>query len=81
MYNAGNGSFSLELQALRFEAQSTLTANTAQTITHNLGKKLVHVSAMDAAGNLVQLDVQYISTSALKVTSAVGVTVDLAVSL
>tara|TARA_B100000902_G_scaffold399923_1_gene473662 strand:+ start:951 stop:2426 length:1476 start_codon:yes stop_codon:yes gene_type:complete len=81
VYNAGNGSFSLELQALRFEAQSTLTANTAQTITHNLGKKLVHVSAMDSAGNLVQLDVQYISTSALKVTSAVGVTVDLAVSL
>ena len=80
-YDSSNGSFSLRLQDLRHESQVTLTANTAQTITHNLGKKLVHVSAMDSAGNLIHLDVVYVSTTALRVTSVTGVTVDVAISL
>ena len=80
-YNGGTGAFSLRLQDLRHESQVTLTANVAQTITHNLGKKLVHVSAMDSAGNLIHLDVVYSSTTALTVTSVTGVTVDVAVSV
>ena len=80
-YNSSNGSFSLRLQDLRHESQVTLTANTAQTITHNLGKKLVHVSAMDSAGNLIHLDVVYVSTTALTVKSVSGITVDVAISV
>ena len=80
-YNSGNGQFSLRASDLRYEASVTLTANVASTITHNLGKRLVHVSAMDASGNKVELSVVYSSTSALTVTSAVGVTVDIAVSI
>ena len=80
-YNNSNGEFSLRLSSLRYEAQVTLTANTPYTITHNLGKKLVHVSAMDANGNQIQLNVVYSSTSALTVESVSGVTVDVAVSL
>jgi len=80
-YDSANGSFSLRLQDLRYEATVTLTANVGSTITHNLGKQLVHVTAMDGNGDKVELDVSYSSTSALVVTSAVGVSVTIAVSL
>jgi len=80
-YNSSNGEFSLRLQDLRYETSITLSANTATSITHNLGKQLVHVSAMDASGNKIELDVVYSSTSALTVESAVGVTVTVAVSV
>ena len=80
-YNASNGSFSLRSSALRFETQVTLSANTGMQLTHNLGKKLVHVSAMDSAGNQIMLDVVYNSTSQLTVTSQVGATVDIAISI
>jgi len=42
---------------------------------------LVHVSAMDSSGNLVQLEVQYQDSNNVKVKSATGVTLDIAVSL
>ena len=80
-YDSSNGSFSLRLQELRHEQSVTLSANTAATITHNLGKQLVHVSAMDASGNKIELDVVYTNTNALTVESAVGVTVTVAVSV
>jgi len=80
-YNSSNGEFSLRLQDLRYETSITLSANTATSITHNLGKQLVHVSAMDASGNKIELDVVYSSTSALTVESVVGVTVTIAVSV
>ena len=80
-YDSSNGSFSLRLQDLRHETSITLSANTATSITHNLGKQLVHVSAMDASGNKIELDVVYSSTSALTVESAVGVTVTVAISV
>ena len=80
-YNSSNGSFSLRESQIRYDTQVTLSANTGMQITHSLGKKLVHVSAMDSAGNMIQLDVVYNSTSALTVTSQTGITVDLAISL
>ena len=80
-YDSSNGSFSLRLQELRHEQSVTLSANTAATITHNLGKQLVHVSAMDASGNKIELDVVYTNTNALTVESAIGVTVTVAVSV
>ena len=80
-YDGNNGSFSLRLQELRYEGQVTLSANTGLQVTHGLGKKLVHVSAMDSAGNLIELDVVYNNTTQLTLTSAVGITVDIAVSL
>jgi hypothetical protein len=80
-YNSSNGEFSLRLQDLRYETSITLSANTATSITHNLGKQLVHVSAMDASGNKIELDVVYSSTTKITVESAVGVTVTVAVSV
>ena len=80
-YNSSNGSFSLRENQLRFDTQQTLSGGVGLQITHNLGKKLVHVSAMDSSGNLIQLDVVYNSTSQLTVTSQVGITADIAISI
>lgn len=80
-YDSNNGSFSLRLSDIRYETSVTLTANVASTITHNLGKQLVQVAAMDASGNKIELDVVYSSTSALTVTSVSGITATIAVSL
>jgi hypothetical protein len=51
-----------------------LTANTFATLNHGLGKKIVHVSAYDSDGNLVQLDVQLVDTNNVKVKSVINVT-------
>ena len=80
-YNSSNGSFSLRESQLRYENQVTLSAGVGTQITHNLGKKLVQFVAMDSAGNMIQLDVVFNSTTQLTVTSQVGITVDLAVSI
>mgnify|MGYP003108721057 CR=1 FL=1 len=81
-YNAGVGELSVLLSSFRKQfASQALTANTFATLNHGLGQKLVHVSAMDASGNLVQLEVQYQDTNNVKVKSAVGVTLDIAVSI
>ena len=80
-YNNGNGSFSLRESQLRFSTQLTLSAGTGSQITHNLGQKLVHVSAMDSAGNAATLQVVYNSNTQLTVTSQVGVTLDIAISI
>lgn len=80
-YDSSNGSFSLRLQDLRYETSLTLSANTATSIIHNLGKQLVHVSAMDASGNKIELDVVYSSTTKITVESVVGVTVTVAISV
>jgi hypothetical protein len=80
-YSAGE--FSLKLSQLRkgFFNQS-LTANTALTLTHNLGEKLVHVTAMDSNSEKIDLKVVYISTTQLSITSVVSLTgVDVAISL
>jgi len=55
-------------------APQNLTANTWATLNHQLGEKIVHVSAYDASGNLVQLDVQLVDANNVKVKSVVNVT-------
>ena len=52
-----------------FSSQN-LSANTAATLTHNLGQRPVHVTAMDSSNNEVVLQVVYTSTNAVAVTSA-----------
>ena len=49
----------------------SLTANTWLTVNHNLGEQLIHASAYDASGNLVQLDVQLVDANNCKIKSAV----------
>mgnify|MGYP003148315900 FL=1 len=72
----------VSLNKLRKEfSSSSLTANTFSVLNHGLGKKLVHVSAMDASGNLVQLEVQYQDNNNVKVKASSNVTLDIAVSL
>lgn len=55
-------------------APQNLTANTWATLNHQLGEKIVHVSAYDASGNLVQLDVQLVDANNVKVKSVINVT-------
>ena len=82
-YNAGVGEASVLLSSIRKEFNSqSLTANTWATLNHGLGKKYVHCSAYDSAGNQVVLEVQAVDTNNLKVKSAVGVSnLEIAISL
>ena len=82
-YNSSTGDIAVQKSVLRktFTNQS-LTANTALTLTHSLGEKLVHVSAMDSNSEKIDLKVVYVSTTQVSVTSVVNITgVDIAVSL
>ena len=80
--NNGN-EIALDLTAVRYSASNvSLTANTAYTVTHNLGVKLVHVSALRTSDSArVDLEVVYSSTSALTVKAVSNLTVDIAVSV
>lgn len=82
-YNQSSGDLLVQKSDFRFtSANTSLTANTWLTINHNLGEKLVHVSAYDATGNLVQLDVQLVDANNCKVKSTVAKTgMDLVVSI
>ena len=78
-----SGQVLVALSSIRkgFTNQS-LTANTALNLTHNLGERLVQVSAMDSSGNDVVLEKVYTSSSVITVKSTVGLSgIDIAVSL
>ena len=74
-YNSGTGDILVALSSFRrtFAPQS-LTANTFATLNHQLGEKIVHVSAYDSSGNKVQLDVQLVDANNVKVKSVINVT-------
>ena len=55
-------------------APQNLTANTWQTLNHQLGEKLVHCSAYDSNGNKVQVEVQLTDSNNLRVRSVINVT-------
>ena len=77
-----SGVVNVPLSKLRTEFLNTsLTANTFATLSHSLGKKLVHVTAMNSSGDLVQLEVQFTDANSCKVKANSNVTVDIAVSL
>ena len=81
-YDQGTGEIDMQKSAIRKEiASQSLSAGTFSTITHNLGSKLVHVSAMDNQSKLVDLEVEYIDANSLKVKSAIDISVDMAISL
>ena len=81
-YSSGSGDIKVSLNKLRKDfASQSLTAGTFATLNHALGKQLVHVSAMDSSGNLVQLEIQYQDANNVKVKANSNVTVDIAVSL
>jgi len=73
-YNGSTGDMLVALSSFRktFAPQS-LTANTFATLNHQLGEKIVHVSAYDVSGNLIQLDVQLVDANNVKVKSVVNV--------
>lgn len=78
-----NGEVLVALSSFRkgFTNQS-LTANTNLVLTHNLGERLVHVSAMDGSGNDVQLEKVYTSSTQVTVKSTINLTgIDIAVSI
>lgn len=73
-YMNQSGDLMVNVDKFRKEfAPQSLTANTWATLNHNLGKKICHVSAYDASGNLVQLDVQLVDSNNLKVKSTINV--------
>jgi len=55
-------------------APQNLSANTWQTLNHQLGEKLVHCSAYDSSGNKVQVEVQLTDSNNLRVRSVINVT-------
>ena len=70
-----NGQILVDIDDFRKEfAPQNLTANTFATLNHGLGKKIVHVSAYDSSGNLIQLDVQLVDSNNVKVKSVINVT-------
>ena len=56
-----------------FTSQS-FTAETAKTLTHNLGKKYVHVSIYDSSDNLVHAEVSLTDANNLTVTTSASLT-------
>ena len=82
-FNQSSGDILVALSKFRkaFAPQS-LTANTWATLQHNLGVKQIHVSAYDASGNLIALDVQLVDNNNVKVKSIVNLSnLEIVVSL
>ena len=74
-YDSATGEILVDIADFRTEfAPQNLTANTFATLNHGLGKKIVHVSAYDSSGNLIQLDVQLVDANNCKVKSVVNIT-------
>ncbi len=74
-YDSATGEILVDIGDFRKEfAPQNLTANTFATLNHGLGKKIIHVSAYDSSGNLVQLDVQLVDNNNVKVKSVINVT-------
>jgi hypothetical protein len=75
MASVTNGEVLVALsQFRRTFAPQNLTANTFATLNHQLGEKIVHVSAYDSNGNKVQLDVQLVDANNVKVKSVINIT-------
>jgi len=82
-YDSATGEILVALSDFRkgFQNQS-LSKGVSLALTHNLGERLVHVSAMDSNGNKIELDVTYTSSTVVTVLSDVALTgVDIAVSI
>jgi hypothetical protein len=74
-YNSSTGDILVALSSFRRTfAPQNLTANTFATLNHQLGEKIVHVSAYDSNGNKVQLDVQLVDANNVKVKSVINIT-------
>ena len=82
-FNQSSGDILVALSSFRKGfANQTLTANTGLNLTHSLGERLVHVSAMDGSGNAVDLEVVYTSNTVVQVKSTVSLTgIDIAISI
>ena len=82
-YNSSTGAIRVDKSAFRTTfAPQNLAANTFTTLNHGLGEKIVHVSAYDSSGNLIQLDVQLTDANNCKVKSINAVTgLEIVVSL
>ena len=69
-YNSSTGAIRVDRSGFRSTfAPQNLGANTFVTLNHGLGEKIVHVSAYDSSGNLIQLDVQLTDANNCKVKS------------
>lgn len=74
-YDAATGEILVRLSDFRKTfAPQNLAANTFTTLNHQLGEKIVHVSAYDSSGNKIQLDVQLTDSNNCKVRSINAVT-------
>lgn len=82
-FNQSSGDVALMLSSIRKGfANQSLTANTGLALTHSLGERLVHVSAMDGSGNDIQLEKVYTSTTVVTIKSTINLTgIDIAVSI
>jgi len=70
-----NATGSLEVAKSSFRQEFTavnLTANVWQNMVHNLGERIVHVSAYDANGEKIQLDVKLVDATTCQVKAAIN---------
>jgi hypothetical protein len=70
-----NATGELEVAKSSFRQEFTavnLTANTWQNMVHNLGERIVHVSAYDANGEKIQLDVKLVDATTCQVKAAIN---------
>ena len=72
-YHEADGRFAINNLAL--------VADTPSTVNHGLGYKFVHVSVADAAGDAVDVQVNYVDENNLTLTSNTSVTVNGVVSV
>jgi len=82
-YDDATGEMLVPLSSFRkgFQNQS-LSKGVSLALTHNLGERLVHVSAMDGNGDKIELEVTYTSSTVVTVLSDVALTgIDIAVSI
>ncbi len=82
-YDNATGDLTVALsQFRRTFAPQNLAANTWATLNHQLGEKIIHVSAYDSNGDKIQLDVQLVDANNVKVKSVKAVTgLEIVVSL
>jgi len=74
-YDSATGEILVALSDFRSTfAPQNLTANTWATLNHQLGEKIIHVSAYDSNGDKIQLDVQLVDANNVKVKSVINVT-------
>ncbi|MGL5714299.1 MAG: hypothetical protein ACRCX2_14860 [Paraclostridium sp.] len=64
----------LEMVEVHYEETVSLDDSVSKTITHNLGKKFVQVSAYDSTGKKIEIDVTCVDLNSISILSTSALT-------